>query len=50
MGGRKVILPVWHGVGFVEVREFSPTLADRLAVNTDKGLEYVVEKIVEAIN
>jgi hypothetical protein len=25
----KVILPVWHGVGFSEVRNYSPMLADR---------------------
>ena len=45
---KKVILPVWHGVGFDEVREYSPTLADTVAVSTDKGLEYVVEKLLDA--
>ena len=47
--GRKVILPVSHEVGFVEVREYSPTLADRLAVDTVKGLEYVVSKLLNAM-
>ncbi|MGD0124802.1 MAG: toll/interleukin-1 receptor domain-containing protein [Terriglobia bacterium] len=44
----KVILPVWHKVGFEEVREYSATLADRVAVGTDKGLKHVVERILDA--
>ncbi len=47
--GRKVILPVWHKVGFAEVREYSPTLADTFAVNSAKGVDYVVEKLLEAM-
>ncbi len=35
--GTKVILPVWHGVGVVEVRTHSPMFADRIAVNTEKA-------------
>ena len=50
VGGKKVILPVWHKVGFDEVRQFSPMLADRLAVSTDEGLQKVVQKIVEAMS
>ncbi len=42
--GNSVILPVWHGVGFGEVREHSLTLADRTAVSTTKGLEYAVQR------
>jgi hypothetical protein len=49
VSGNKVILPVWHNVGFDEVREFSPTLADRLAVTTDKGLDHVVKGILDAM-
>ncbi len=44
-----MILPVWHNVGFDGVREFSPTLADRLAVTTDKGLDRVVKSILDAM-
>jgi hypothetical protein len=47
--GEKVILPVWHGVGFAEVRGYSVTLADRKAVQTMDGLAHVVEKILEVI-
>jgi hypothetical protein len=49
VNGEKVILPVWHGVGFTEVRNYSVTLADRLAVQTKDGLAHVVEKIMEAM-
>ena len=47
--GEKVILPVWHGVGFSEVRNYSPTLADRIAVQTKDRLAHVVQKIVEVV-
>jgi len=47
VGAENVILPVWHGVGFVEVRNYSVTLADRLAVQTKDGLSRVVEKIMD---
>src|SRR5690349_10267001 len=30
--GRKVILPIWHGVDAEAVRRFSPPLADRIAI------------------
>ena len=49
VNGVKVILPVWHEVGFQEVREYSPTLADRIAVSTGKGLECVVAQILAAM-
>jgi hypothetical protein len=49
VNGEKVILPVWHGVGFSEVRNYSPTLADRIAVHTKDGLAQVVQKIVGVV-
>jgi hypothetical protein len=48
--GEKVILPVWHEIGFVEVRGYSPTLADLKAVETKDGLPNVVERILEVVN
>jgi hypothetical protein len=47
--GKKVILPVWHKVGLEEVRSNSPTLAGRLGVLTDRGLDHVVAKILDAV-
>lgn len=49
LGGKKVILPVWHKIGFEEVREHSPMLADRLAVKTDQGLENIVREVMKAM-
>jgi hypothetical protein len=46
--GKSVILPVWHGVGFAEIQQYSLTLADRTAVSTAKGLDYAVQRILEA--
>jgi len=48
VSGEKVLLPVWHKVGFQEVFGYSPVSADRVAISTDKGLEYVVQSILEA--
>lgn len=45
----KVILPVWHGVGFVEVRNYSAILADRKAVHTKDGLAHVIESIMGVV-
>src|SRR4051794_22526388 len=33
------ILPIWHDVTASQVRSQSPLLADRLAIETDQGLE-----------
>jgi len=46
---KKVILPIWHGVTRENVEKFSPILAGRLAASTDKGLDYVIGKIIKAI-
>ena len=46
VNGEKVVLPVWHGVGFSKVRNYSPMLADRIAVQTKDGLALVVQRIV----
>lgn len=49
VNGHKIILPVWHNIGFEQVREFSPTLADRLAVSTNKGINEVVRSVLDAM-
>jgi len=47
--GKKVILPVWHKVDREYIMKFSPILADRLAVSTKKGVDYVVKEVVRAV-
>lgn len=46
---RKRVLPVLHNVTPTDVARFSPTLADRLGVSTDLGMEVVVAQIVDAL-
>jgi TIR domain len=45
----KKILPVWHKVTADQVREYSPILADRLAINTAKGIRRVAKAIIRAV-
>ena len=49
-GKEKVILPVWHNVGAGEIINFSPLLADKLSVSTQRGIAYTAEKIKDAVN
>jgi hypothetical protein len=47
--GGKIVLPVWHEISAAEVREHSPTLADRLAIPSSKGIEAVVTELLQVI-
>jgi serine/threonine protein kinase len=49
-GSDKVILPVWHGIDHSTVARCSPTLADKLAVSTDRGLDHVAVSIVSVVS
>lgn len=46
---RKRVLPVWHNVTAGDVARYSPTLADRLGVSTDLGMDVVVSQIVDVL-
>jgi len=50
VNANRTILPIWHKVGFEEVRGFSPTLADRVAARSEQGLGRLVEQIVDALD
>lgn len=47
--GRKAILPVWHNITLQEVRNYSLTLADRIATCSSKGIGQVVDDLIQAI-
>jgi len=47
--GVKVILPVWHNVSRADVVLYSPVLADRVGVLTNRGLDHVVAELIEVI-
>ena len=48
--GLKVILPVWHNITREQVEEFSPILANRVAVRSEQGLSRVIEALCQAID
>lgn len=49
-GRKKLILPVWYNVGYEDVLEFSPTIADKYALNTeDMSLEEIADAIAEVL-
>ena len=48
--GGKVILPIWHKVSKDEVTSYSPSLADKLALNTAiQSLDEIVDEIAEVL-
>lgn len=49
-GPRKVILPIWHNVGYEEVLKFSPTIADKLAFDTkEMSIEEIAGGLAEVL-
>ncbi len=50
MSGRKVILPVWHSVGHEAVAQYSPSLADKVAIPTaGKPMSRVVDALAAVL-
>jgi hypothetical protein len=47
---QNVILPVRHNVTSEEIYQYSPILADRFALNWEKGVNEVANKLFQAIN
>src|SRR5262249_18412496 len=51
MEGRKVILPIWHMVTKDQVRTYSPSLADKVALNSSSmTVEEIVTSLAEVLN
>jgi DNA repair exonuclease SbcCD ATPase subunit len=49
-GRKKLILPVWHNVIHEDVTEYSPTLADKKAIDTRQmNLDEIAEAIAEVL-
>lgn len=49
-GHKKLILPVWHNVGHEDVLEYSPSLADKVALDTQKmSLEEIAQSLAEVL-
>lgn len=49
LSGTTRILPIWHGLGHADVARFSPTLADRYAIASTRGVSDVVGEILAAL-
>ena len=50
MNGIKVILPIWHKVSKDEVISYSPTLADKVALNTSlMSISEIAEELKQMI-
>ncbi len=47
---KKVILPVWHEISAADVYQYSPILADRVAVQWSLGVEEVGRQLLHAID
>jgi hypothetical protein len=47
--GQKIILPVLHNITIDGIRNWSPLLADRLAVSSTTGLDNVANELLKAI-
>lgn len=50
-GDQQSLLPIWHGVTHADVRKFSPTLADRVALSTDSfEIQDIAEQIADVVS
>lgn len=49
VNGKKVILPVWYNVTDKDVRNYSPTLADRIAASWESGIDAVIKMIKDVV-
>ena len=45
-----VIIPIWHNIDKKEILEYSPSLADKVAIKSERGIDYVVKQIDSIIN
>lgn len=42
---KDIVLPVWHNVGEKDVYEYSPSLANKVAIKWEEGVEKVANEI-----
>lgn len=48
--GQTVILPIWHEIDKADVASHSPTLAGRVALQSDAGVEALAHRVHERLN
>jgi hypothetical protein len=50
VAGEQSLLPIWHDLTVQEVRAFSPSLADKVAMSTSQfSIEDIAEQIAEVV-
>ena len=50
MNGHKMILPIWHKISKTEVINYSPNLADKVALNTSiNTIEEIAHQLADVI-
>lgn len=48
--GKKVILPIWHNIDKAEVLKYSPSLADKVALDTQKmSIDEIADSLAEVL-
>jgi len=51
VAGEQSLLPIWHDLSAGQVRAFSPTLADQVAMSTNQfSIDGIAERIAEVVN
>jgi hypothetical protein len=45
-----LIIPIWHGIDKKEMLEYSPSLVDKIAIKSSRGMDYVVKQVDSIIN
>ncbi len=45
IAGKKKIIPLWHKLTYNDVIKYSPTLADKIGVSSDKGLDFIYNQL-----
>jgi hypothetical protein len=51
VAGEQSLLPIWHDLTAENVRTYSPSLADKVAMNTaDHSIQQIAEQIAEVVN
>jgi hypothetical protein len=49
IGGRKVILPIWHNVNAAFIRSKSLLLAGLVGIPTTRGIPFIVQKVLDVV-
>ncbi len=51
VAGEQSLLPIWHDLNAAQVRAYSPSLADKVAMSTDQfSIHEIAEQIAEVVN